>query len=145
MKIQITLILALLITGNFFAQGISTPVASANESRLSAEFGKEASLSIKEMATLHEKAATDELERFLNEHLTYPELVLEENLEGSLVIRVQLNKRGKIQQLTVVANELPAAFEIAALTALEDLNKITYGRGRYLGSKIIYVPVRFSF
>lgn len=143
MKIQITFILTLLISGNFFAQDMSTPIANA--STLTGEIAPEATLPVEETAKLHEATTTNQIANFLNKHLAYPEQMEKENLEGNLVIRVQLNKRGKIQHLSVTENELPDTFAKTALIALEGMNKISYGKGSYAGNKIVYVPIRFSF
>ncbi|MEL7162879.1 MAG: energy transducer TonB [Bacteroidota bacterium] len=79
----------------------------------------------------------------IGQRLTYPELAREYGIEGTVVVKLQLDRTGKVTDRTVI-QPLGFGCDAAALTALEELPH--WQPARRLGRRtesFVYVPLRF--
>lgn len=141
MKTQILFTLFLLTASVCSAQQFVAYTAAETSTK---RMNKETTTSSAALAQVHGEAAKNHLVTYLSEHLVYPTQLETIGLSGKLTLRVELNKYGKVKEVSVKDSELPVQFADAALEAFDGIKKVDFGPGKYTGSQVVYVPIQFS-
>jgi TonB family protein len=91
----------------------------------------------------HSKMAVAQIQKRLVENLVYPERMLENGIEGQVVLKVIITSKGKISH-TSIAKSVNAYFDQATLAATKNISGIDLKGQKYQGVSTIYVPLNFS-
>lgn len=91
----------------------------------------------------HSKTAVDQIKKRLANNLVYPETMLENGLEGQVVLKVNIDRKGKIKQVNI-AKSVNAYFDNATLAAMKQVKSIDMKGKSYFGATTVYVPIQFS-
>ena len=74
------------------------------------------------------KMAVAQIKKLLAENITYPDQMLENGIEGQVVLKVNITSKGKINH-TSIAKSKNTYFDKAALAAMKNITKIDSGSG----------------
>lgn len=98
----------------------------------------------------YRKLREDQTKRFqsqLSEHIsknmTYSAEMTNRRMEGTVIVEVQVSKKGKVLKYSI-AKSLHKAFDEAVLEAVKTYAGIKTKSGKYIGARTIQVPVSFS-
>lgn len=91
----------------------------------------------------HSKNAVDQIKKRLVNNLVYPETMLENGLEGQVVLKVNIGQKGTINEVDI-AKSVNTYFDKATLTAMQRIKTINIKGKNYFGAGTVYVPINFS-
>lgn len=91
----------------------------------------------------HSKAAVAQIKKLLVQNLVYPEQMLENGMEGQVVLKVDITPNGKIKEASI-AKSINIYFDKAALSAIKGIKALHLKGGKYSGVATVYVPINFS-
>jgi TonB family protein len=91
----------------------------------------------------HTLLAVEQLTHHLRNNTQYPDIMVENAVEGMLVIKVQIDEMGKIKHTEVVKSP-NAAFDKIVLQAVAQIKEIDFQQSRYEGKQVVFVPLKFS-
>ncbi len=95
------------------------------------------------LAMEHSQTAVAQIKAHLIETVEYPEEMLENTLEGQVVVKVLISKTGKIKK-TSIAKSFNEGFNEAALKAMKSIKSLELSSKFYSGASVVYVPIKFS-
>ncbi len=91
----------------------------------------------------HSKTAVDQIKKRLANNLIYPETMLENGLEGQVVLKVNIGPKGTINEVNI-AKSVNTYFDKVTLTAMQSIKTIHIKGENYFGASTVYVPINFS-
>jgi TonB family protein len=91
----------------------------------------------------HTLLAVEQLTHHLRNNTQYPDIMIENAIEGTLVVKVEIDEMGDIKH-TLVVKSPNAAFDKIVLQSVEQIKKIDFQQGRYEGKQVVFVPLKFS-
>ena len=95
------------------------------------------------MYSVHTEMAKKQIYRFISRKMYYPDAQLVKGIEGNVVFNVTIGDQGSIVQAEIVES-LSEPFDRAVLEAVRKMKRIKIDEDRYLGARLITVPVHFS-
>ena len=131
MKTIITITLFTLFATTTFAQA-SAQVDKMND--------KSHSITAQKPKVEHSQAAVTQLRKYLAENLDYPASMINNGVEGIIVVEVKIMENGKIEAAKIKKG-LHATLDSAVLKTMHKLKKIDTAKNLYEGVATVYVPV----
>ena len=91
----------------------------------------------------HSQTAVLQVKTHIIENVVYPKQMMENSIEGQVVVKVLISETGKIKgyQIEKSPNK---AFDEAVLKAMKAVKVIKVNGKQYKGVNTIYVPINFS-
>ncbi len=150
MKTTLKLLLSALfiatISFNSFAQDAFVELmASQIDSNNKTEMveNEKPALSPKQIYLNHTEMATNQFSKHLALHITYPDNLKKQCVEGDVIVEVLLNKQGEIKNATIYKS-LHTSFDQLVLTKIQAMEKINLNSYEYKGARRLRIPVNFS-
>ncbi len=91
----------------------------------------------------HSLLAIEQLTHHLRNNTQYPDIMVENAVEGTIVVKVKIDTLGKIKQAKVVKSP-NAVFDKMILQSVAEIKEIDFQQSRYEGKQVVYVPIKFS-
>ena len=132
MKTIITIALFLLAANLSFAQTSLASLEAANKIEIDPNYMPESS-----------QFVIDQIREYLIKNVDYPELMINNSIEGTVVVKVLLSKDGKIHQ-SKIAKSLHSTFDTEVLETMKKIQKIDTRDHKYKAAYAVYVPIKFS-
>lgn len=91
----------------------------------------------------HTLLAVEQLTHHLRNNTQYPDIMVENAVEGMIIIKVKIDTMGKIEAAQIVKSP-NAAFDKIVLQSVAQVKEIDFQQSRYEGKKVVFVPLKFS-
>ncbi len=91
----------------------------------------------------HNQLAFNQIRNHIITQVLYPDRATNYDVEGQLVIEVNLDRSGKIKN-TYVVQSLSPLFDQAVVDAVEEIGQVQLNSSNYLGERTLQIPVRFT-
>ena len=133
---RITSILVLVFTVNLSLAQSSRVIAKIDQKVIEKEPRLErGGQSDSVVSVIHSNTAGDQIRKSLLKNLVYPELMLDNCMEGQVILKVAITNDGMISHISIA--------DQAAIAASVSLDSIDLGGQKYRGVPTIYVPLDF--
>lgn len=91
----------------------------------------------------HGQAAISQLRVHIVENIVYPERMIENGIEGTVVLAVSIAQDGTIEESKIVKS-FSSSFDQAILKTLQTMEAIELDGRPYQGGQTIHFPIQFS-
>lgn len=140
---RITSILVLVFTVNLSLAQSSRVIAKIDQKVIEKEPRLErGGQSDSVLSVIHSNTAGDQIRKSLLKNLVYPELMLDNCMEGQVILKVAITYDGMISHISI-AKSANSYFAQATIAASVNLERIDLDGQKYRGVPTIYVPLDF--
>lgn len=138
----ISVLVLALIANLSFAQ-TSRSIAKVDQKAFEKDLSTQKEKTSKLASLEHSKMAVSQIKKMLVENMVYPEEMLENGVEGQVVLKVLITNKGKIKDASI-AKSLNPYFDNASLSAMNNIKTLKLDGKKYDGVGTVYVPIQFS-
>ncbi len=94
-------------------------------------------------SSLHTYEAIEQIRKHISSQLSYTDIAVEYNIEGTIVVEVSMDKEGKISNKRII-KKLQSGLDQAVINSLGKLTKVNIDQDTYQGVNTVHIPIRFT-